>query len=354
MKMHVVHAMALLQRLAIGSLSLLLSGCSYVGAFVRADDPRTLFERGYFAEMGAELGYPPARSLTAVQVHKDLTYGAPGAGNDSRAHLLDVFRKRDAAGSGDSLPVLVWVHGGGLNAGDKDDETRVNTNMAVAFAEQDFVVLNVNHRLARDEAHPAQAQDLAAAVAWAVRHAAEFGGDPHRLVLAGFSSGGYLAALVAGDPRYLADAGVDRRRVRAVFAVSGFYDLQHLAQPFLVRKFIVEPAFGARSEQWDVASPVRYVGAHWPPSLLMTAESDRASNPQSADLCERLRQFDVPCEHWTLPGRSHATAVAALGDGTADVSWGRVVAWLHASTGSAGLCSKAAFQQAGAHFCCSR
>lgn len=327
-----MHAMSKAQRIAIGSLTLLLSGCSYVGAFVRAEDPRTVFERGYFAEMAAENGYPAARSAATVEVHKDLVYWANGDDKDPRAHVLDVYRKRDGAGAGRALPVILWVHGGGLNAGDKDDETRVNANMSIAFADEGFVALNVNHRLARDEPHPAQARDLAAAVAWAVKHAAEYGGDPQRLVLAGFSSGGYLATLVAGDPRYLKDAGVDRRRVRAVFSTSGFFDLQHLAQAFLVRKFIMEPAFGTGTEQWDSASPVQYVGAHWPPSLLITAEVDRAANPQSQDLCGRLRQYGVPCEHWTLPNSSHATAVAALGDGNADALWGRVAAWLHSFT----------------------
>lgn len=332
MKQSLLYLVQWVQRLSIRLLSVVLTGCGYVSAFIRAEDPRTVFERGYFAEMGAQNGYPVARSAVAVHVHRDLTYWTTGFKNDPKAHLLDVYHQRKVTHLGEAQPVLLWVHGGGLNAGDKDDETRVNANISIAFAEQGFVVLNVNHRLARDEPHPAQAKDLAAAVAWAVRHAAEYGGDPQRMVLAGFSSGAYLAALVAGDPQYLTEAKVDSRRVRGVLAVSGFFDLHHLAQPFLVRKFIVEPAFGRDPQGWDAASPAHYVGQHWPPSLLITADEDRAANPQSANLCVHLRQVSVPCEHWIQPNSSHATAVAVLGDGNADMLWGRILKWVRAAT----------------------
>ena len=69
-----------------------------------------------------------------------------------------------------------------------------------------------------------------AAVRWAVDHGGAHGGDPQRIVLGGFSSGGYLATLLAGDPGYLQEAGAAPARIRAIFAVSGFFDLHHLSQ----------------------------------------------------------------------------------------------------------------------------
>ena len=190
-------------------LYVLSSGCAYMSGFAQAQASRSLFERGYFAEMAADEGYPSPRRTEGVTLIRDITYREGGESKDRAASLLDIVTSSKA--SAGLRPMVVFVHGGGLNAGAKDDETQVNTNLAIALAQRGYLVLNINHRLVSDMPHPAQAQDMAA------------------------------------DRRYLREAGVDPERIRAVFAVSGFFDLHHLSQSFLVRKFIVEPAFGTRS-----------------------------------------------------------------------------------------------------------
>jgi acetyl esterase/lipase len=313
-------------RLTIVSLSVLLSGCAYVSGFMRAESPRTLFERGYFAEMAADEGYASPRAPDGVRLIRDIAYRDIPAAADRSAFLLDVVAP--SVTSGARYPILVFAHGGGLNAGAKDDETHVNTNLAIALARQGFLVLNINHRLAADAPHPAQAQDMAAAVRWAMDHAGAHGGDPQRIVLGGFSSGGYLATLLAGDPRYLHEAGAEPARIRAVFAVSGFFDLHHLSQSFLVRKFIVEPAFGARGPAWEEASPSTFAGAHWPPTLLLSAAQDRSAGPQSDALCEQLQRAGVACRHVIVPASRHATAIAHLGSDRAAAQFEVLVEFL--------------------------
>lgn len=302
-----------------------LSACSYVGAFVQAESPRTLFERGYFAEMMAIDGRPELRNADGLRVLVNLRYRPRSFASDERAHLLDAYVP--ASGTG-PWPMIVYAHGGGLNAGDKDDETRVNRNMSIALANRGFVVLNINHRLVDEAPHPAQAEDMAAAVRWGIDHADELRADPDRLVLAGFSSGGYLAALMAADPRYLEAQRIDSRRLRGVAAVSGFFDIDHLAEPFLVRRFIVEPAFGNGHSSWRDASPLTYAAAHWPPTLLIRAAADRASGPQSDALCVRLRDAGVRCRCVVVPNSDHATAIARLGDGRATPQFEAMVEFL--------------------------
>lgn len=306
-------------RLMLVPLCVLLSGCGYVSGFVRAQAPRSLFERGYFAEMAADEGYAAPRAPDGVRVIRDIAYRDGTASGDPGAWLLDAVGPSHASET--LRPIVVFAHGGGLNAGAKDDETGVNTNMAIALAQHGYLVLNINHRLASHAPHPAQAQDMAAAVRWAVDHGRAHGGDPDRIVLGGFSSGGFLAALVAGDRGYLQEAGVAPGRIRAVFAVSGFFDLQHLSQSLPVRKFIVEPAFGARSEAWDTASPSTFAGAHWPATLLLSAAQDRSAGPQSESLCAQLQRAGVVCRHIVVPDSRHATAIAHLGSGRAPGSF---------------------------------
>lgn len=326
---------------AIGALAVahLLGACAYAGGFLQAQSPRTLFERGYFAEMAID-GRAPMRMADGLRVDTDLRYRRGTPARDDRAHLLDVYAP--AAGAG-PWPLVVYAHGGGLNAGAKDDETQVNRNFAIALAGRGFVVMSINHRLVDEAPHPAQAQDMAAAVRWGIDNAARWNADASRIVLAGFSSGGYLAALLAGDTAYLRAEQVDPVRIGAVLAVSGFFDLGHLAEAFLVRRFIVEPAFGPRGPGWIAASPVNHAGAHWPATLLVTAAQDRSAIPESDELCARLGRHGIRCDRLTVPSSRHATAIARLGDGRAQPELETLVAFLAEATGASGASTASPF-----------
>jgi hypothetical protein len=111
--------------------------------------------------MSAVEGRPARRIADGLRVLADLRYRPPGLARDAGAHLLDAYVP--ASGTG-PWPLVVYAHGGGLSAGDKDDETRVNRNISIALAQRGFVVLNINHRLVDEAPHPAQAEDVAAAV----------------------------------------------------------------------------------------------------------------------------------------------------------------------------------------------
>ena len=76
-------------------------------------------------------------------------------------------------------PVLIFFYGGGWNSGKRQDYSWVGHSLAA----QGFVVIVPDYRLVPQVRYPAFVQDGAAAVRWAHDHAAEFGGDPQRLLL---------------------------------------------------------------------------------------------------------------------------------------------------------------------------
>jgi len=86
-------------------------------------------------------------------------------------------------------PVLIYFHGGGFAIGSK----RTHRALAAAYAAQGYLVFNVDYRLAPKHPFPAALEDACAAWLWVAEHAREYGGDPHRIGLAGESAGANLA-----------------------------------------------------------------------------------------------------------------------------------------------------------------
>src|SRR3569833_4468287 len=93
--------------------------------------------------------------------------------------LLDLYAPR----RGGLWPMLVFVHGGGGDSGDRREYGFVGR----ALAALGFLVACADYRVFPEVVYPAFVEDLAVAAKWLVAHATEYGGDPARLVLVGHS-----------------------------------------------------------------------------------------------------------------------------------------------------------------------
>jgi acetyl esterase/lipase len=114
----------------------------------------------------------------------------PGADGDPDISLL-ICRPTTPAGA---LGCVYHTHGGGMILGDN----RTGVLEMLDWAEQfNLVVVSVEYRLAPETPHPGPVEDCYAGLVWTAKNAAELGFDPSRLIIAGASAGGGLAAALA-------------------------------------------------------------------------------------------------------------------------------------------------------------
>ena len=131
---------------------------------------------------------------------------------------LDVYKP---SSTGDKRrPVVVFFYGGGWSSGRREDYRFVGRRLA----EAGIVAVVADYRTWPATGFPGFVEDGARAVAWARANAADFGGDPERLYVAGHSAGAQIAALIGSDPRYLRAHGLQPHTLAGVIGLSGPYD----------------------------------------------------------------------------------------------------------------------------------
>lgn len=154
----------------------------------------------------AALLAPAAVANAEVTVVRDIGYRTDAATDYERERCeLDLYLPEvEAAGKSveKGFPTIVWFHGGSLKGGDKGGG--IEAGAGKRFAEEGVGFASVNYRLSPKATFPAYVEDAAAAVAFVRKTIEEHGGDPERVYVSGHSAGGYLTAMLAMDPKYLA------------------------------------------------------------------------------------------------------------------------------------------------------
>lgn len=140
--------------------------------------------------------------------------------NGHPRHVLDIYAPETPSESG--LPVMFWIHGGGWQAGDKNDVAL----KPKVLTERGFIFVSTNYRLLPEVSMDDLMSDVAASLGWVHKHIAEYGGDPNRIFVGGHSAGAQAAALICTDDRYLKKEGVSFKVLKGCIPVDGdTYDI---------------------------------------------------------------------------------------------------------------------------------
>ncbi|WP_315941250.1 alpha/beta hydrolase [Deinococcus sp. Marseille-Q6407] len=230
--------------------------------------------------------------LTAgLQLHRDLRYGpAP-------RQTLDLYAPAKAK----DLPVILFIHGGSWDHGDKSEYRFVGES----FARAGYLVAVINYHLAPEHRYPVYIRDAALALAWLREHAAQYGGDPQRLFVVGHSAGAFNAVELTVHGQWLEEVGLTLAALAGVVGIAGPY-------VYDFRDYPTRTAFPEGADP-ETVMPVYHVRPDAPPHLLLAAEQDQMIPLESAlEMEKALQAGGVPVRRRVLPRLNHYTSVAAL------------------------------------------
>jgi acetyl esterase/lipase len=216
-----------------------------------------------------------------VRIGRNLSYGDAG-----RRNRLDVYHHPARPKGG---PVLIHLHGGGFFMGRKSFYSRA---LLVELARHGWVCLSASYRLRPRAVFPDYLVDGKKVIAWARRHAAEYGADPAVVFVAGSSAGAHIAATAALTPN------------DATFQ-PGFEDADTSVSAAVCLFGYYGPV--DRTRQPLPSSPLDYVHPDAPPFLIAHGEYDMlVPVEQARALAGALRDVSTsPVVYAGLPKAPH-------------------------------------------------
>jgi acetyl esterase/lipase len=223
-------------------------------------------------------------------------YAARG---DESLHL-DLYRLTT---SHTPAPLVVVIHGGSWQGGGSEQLSALNHYLAA----RGYAVAAITYRLSPRHRFPAAHHDVVAALDYLTAHAGELGIDANKVVFLGRSAGAQLALLAAYTLR--------RPAIRGVVSLYGPTDLHwgydHPANRLVIDTCrVLEDYLGGSPKEapevYTAASPMTFVDAHSPPTLLIHgAQDEMVFLENSRRLAARLTDAARPHFLVTLPWAAH-------------------------------------------------
>jgi acetyl esterase/lipase len=222
--------------------------------------------------------------------YDDILYGS-----DPKWQALDVYRPKEK--NGQTLPVIVSIHGGAWMYGDKERYQYY----CMSLAQQGFAVVNYTYRLAPEFQFPAAIEDANLVFGWVLEHAKEYRLDTAHIFAVGDSAGAHQLGLYCNlltNPDYAAKYSFQPPKGLKITAVAlncGVYEIDLSGQDDptsgeVMREYL--PNHGT-PEELDTINVVNHVTEDFPSAFVMTCTGDFLIN-QAPMLVKTLIEKKVP------------------------------------------------------------
>lgn len=228
----------------------------------------------------------------------------------STRQKMDVYLP--AGRSSTATKVIIMIHGGGWNTGDKSDFNEYVDSLKKR--EPAYAIFNLNYRRANTpDLFPAQEQDIKAAVDFIYNKRSEYL-ISDKFVLIGASAGAHLALLQG----YKYSTPVKPRAIIDFFGPTDLIQLYNnpsnpLVQPLLVAVTGATPA--SDNTLYSQSSPINFISSESPPTMILHGGTDIIVPSSQSDLLNtRLVSAGVTRQYISYPTEGHGWVGANLTD----------------------------------------
>jgi acetyl esterase/lipase len=245
------------------------------------------------------------------------------------ALTMDVFTpNKDANGAG----IIIVISGGWFSGHDA-----INPEFVKPFTKRGYTVFTVVHGSQPKFTIPEILEDMNRAVRFIRHHAKDYKVDPDRLGITGGSAGGHLSLMqgtagTKGDPKAKDPVDRESSRVQAVacfFPPTDFLNYGAKGKDAIGRGVLADFKAAFDFKEWDKdkkcfvsvtdeekilemgkkISPIYFVTAETPPTLIIHGDADKLVPIQQAEsIRDRLKEEKVPCELVVKKGQGHGWA----------------------------------------------
>ena len=252
-------------------------------------------------------------------IERDIEYGRAG----DRPLLLDMIRPETP--SGDKLPVVAFIHGGGWRNGDKAGA--IGSQLSPIAATGNYICVSIGYRLSGEAKWPAHIHDCKAAIRWLKANADKYNLDPDKIGVWGGSAGGHLVSLLgtSGDITELdGDNGSNDQSSRVACVVdycgpSDFLafvsvsDSEGKSGAREALKFLFGKELDEVKDAVVTASPATHVSSDDPPFLVVHGTADPTVPIAQAELLyDLLKKAGVDVTFVKMIGGGHAIRGAEI------------------------------------------
>jgi acetyl esterase/lipase len=244
-----------------------------------------------------------------VEIVRDVEYGK-GDDRPLRMHILHPKTLPK-----ESMPVVVWMHGGAWTTGHRDG----GINRLVPFAQRGYLCATIEYRFSQEAIFPAQIEDAKCAIRYLRTKAIDYHLDPDRIGVWGYSAGGHLAVLLgtSGQVKKLEGKGGwpdASSRVQAVCSFAGptdFLKWGNDAHPAVVK--LLGGKVNDVKERAAEASAITFVGKDMPPFLIVHGEKDTTVPVSQAEsLHDALKKANADVKLHVIKGGGHVFGSAEI------------------------------------------
>ncbi|GHB41353.1 alpha/beta hydrolase [Mongoliitalea lutea] len=238
-----------------------------------------------------------ACSLKRVERFKDITYLT--ASDSLPEKKLNVFKPKKSK----DAPVLLFIHGGSWDSGDKE----IYNFLGTRFAKKGVVTVIMDYPLSPEYQVQSMALASAQAVNWMHESIEEYGGSKDRIFVSGHSAGGHLASLIAVNNKYFDQLGVSNPIQGAVLIDAAGLDMK-----WFLEQMNYEPGtsynipFTDSPEVWEETSPIYHLDVEDPPLLIMLGGRTLPGNTLTTErFMEAHKSFEPNPKYIFQPRKKH-------------------------------------------------